>query len=76
MIATDILLLQHAPYFRDLPPEDLALVAGHTRRRTLAAGEIVVLEGQPAEALYLVCGGHVRMFRSTAEGREQVLYMA
>lgn len=76
MITTDSLLLQHVPCFRDLPSEDLALVAGQTRRRTFSAGEIVLLEGQPAEALYLVCGGRVRVFRSTSEGREQVLYMA
>jgi len=76
MIAADMPLLQQSPYFRDLRPEDLALVQRHAHRRDLTVGEIILLKGQPAEALYLVVGGRVRIFLSTTEGREQVLFVA
>jgi signal-transduction protein with cAMP-binding, CBS, and nucleotidyltransferase domain len=76
MIVSDMPLLQQSPYFRDLRPEDLALVQRHAHRRDLTIGEIILLEGQPTEALYLVVGGRVRIFLSTTEGREQVLFVA
>lgn len=76
MIAADMPLLQQSPYFRDIRPEDLSLVQRHAHRRDLTVGEIILLEGQPAEALYLVCEGRVRTFRSTAEARERVLFVA
>jgi len=75
MITDDNLLLRQLAYFRDFRPEELALVQSHAQRRDLAADEIILLEGLPAEALYMVCRGRVRVFRSTVEGREQVLFM-
>lgn len=75
MIDGDSLLLQQLPYFRNFRPEELALVRSQVRPRNLAADEVILLEGQPAEALYVVCRGRVRIFQSTAAGREQVLFM-
>lgn len=76
MIADNALLLHQSPYFQDLGADDLALIQGHAYRRDLVPGETIVLQGQPAEALYLVDRGRVRVYASTPEGREQVLYVA
>jgi CRP/FNR family cyclic AMP-dependent transcriptional regulator len=75
MYTDDNLLLRQLPYFRDFQPENLALVLRHACRRDLVTGEIIMLEGEPAEALYMVRRGRVRVFRSTADGREQVLFL-
>jgi len=41
--------------------------------RTYAAGEVVMFEGDPCEAVYFVLEGQVRVYRLSAAGREQVL---
>lgn len=75
MTADDLALLQQLPYFRGLRPEEVELLERQAYRRSLAAGEMILLEGEPAEGLYMVSRGRVRTFRSTPEGREQVLFV-
>jgi CRP/FNR family transcriptional regulator len=75
MTADDLLLLRQLPYFRGLRPEEVELLQRQAYRRDLAAGEMILLEGEPVEGLYVVSRGRVRTFRSTPEGREQVLFV-
>ena len=42
-------------------------------RRSYSAGQSVFGEGEPCSGLYVVESGHVRIFKSSANGREQVL---
>ena len=63
MIGEDLLFPNTVPYFRGLAGEELAEVRRRCRQRDLVAGEIIVLEGQRAEALYVVCRGRVQVFR-------------
>jgi CRP/FNR family transcriptional regulator len=51
----------------------LADVGRLVRRRTCAAGEAVLIEGQPCQGLFFVVEGQVRLVRSSGEGREHVL---
>jgi len=41
--------------------------------RHFSAGEAVFGEGEPCAGLYVVESGHIRIFKSSAGGREQVL---
>ena len=41
--------------------------------RTFSPGQIVFNEGDPCSGLYVVASGHVRIFKTSANGREQVL---
>lgn len=65
--------LKSLPYFRALPGQALAEVAAGARLRTYARRELVVLEGEEARAAYFIVSGQVRVFKLSAEGREQVL---
>ncbi len=56
--------LQKTFLFRDVPEPILKLVAECVEQHTVAAGETIVSESQPVEALYLVRNGSVRAFRS------------
>ena len=70
----DLQFLGGVSYFRSLPVEELIQIGACCHQRSLEAGEFILLEGQPAEALYIVRRGSVRVFKTAATGRkEQVL---
>lgn len=69
----DARFLGAIPYFRGLPPEELARIGSWCQTRELASGEIVLLEGAPADALYVVRRGSIRVFKTSPMGKEQVL---
>ena len=65
--------LERIPYFSGLGPADLESIKQLVFEKTADRGEIVVLEGEPAENLFLVASGAVRVFKTSAEGKEQIL---
>lgn len=70
----DVFFLSAVPYFRGLPDEDLAHIRTRCHARQLEVGEFIMLEGGPAEALYVVRSGRVRVFKTSADAhKEQVL---
>ncbi len=65
--------LANVPIFSGLTENELAFLAQRALPRHYSAGETVFSEGQPCSGLYVVEAGHVRIFKSSAGGREQVL---
>jgi CRP-like cAMP-binding protein len=65
--------LKQIPYFAGLTERDLGQVLPLVHERSYARGEIVILEGEPCEAIYFVRAGRVKVFKTSPEGREQVL---
>lgn len=65
--------LARVPIFSGLTESELAFLAQHAVPRHFSAGETVFGEGEPCAGLYVVESGHVRIFKSSAGGREQVL---
>lgn len=68
-------LLRRVSFCAGLPDQilaDLEAIALPLRR---PAGVTIQLEGDPAEAMYLVAEGRVKISRLSAGGREQVLYV-
>jgi CRP/FNR family transcriptional regulator len=59
--------------FTGLTESELAFLAPRTVSRSYSAGETVFGEGEPCSGLYVVESGNVRIFKSSANGREQVL---
>ncbi len=68
-----IAALRAQPYFSVLGPDDLADLASRMIEHRFLKGEMVFLEGEPCQGLYLVCEGQVRIYKLSPEGREQVL---
>ncbi len=68
-----VTFLKSLPYFQSLPPHGLAELARGARVRTYSRRELVLLEGEPAQAAYLIMSGQVRTYKLSAEGRQQVL---
>lgn len=65
--------LAGVPLFADLPDGALHALARCMRQRSYRAGQYLTHEGQPAEALFVVREGRVRLARTSQDGREQVL---
>lgn len=65
--------LSEIPFFKGLDRETLRALAAGCRRREYRPGDVVFLEGEPAEGLYILESGWVRAVKTSGLGREQVL---
>ncbi|MCL4396545.1 MAG: Crp/Fnr family transcriptional regulator [Chloroflexi bacterium] len=68
-----IAALKALPYFRALGDDELARLAGRLVERAVDKDEVVFLEGDPCQGLYVVREGSVKIFKLSPEGREQIL---
>lgn len=69
--ATDI--LRRVPIFTDLTDTELSFLSERAVPRKYAPGELLFNEGDPCAGLFVIENGNVRIFKSSASGREQVL---
>src|SRR5689334_15923133 len=65
--------LAKVPIFSGLSEDELGFLLQHIVQRQFSAGELVFGEGDPCSGLYVVASGSVRIYKSSATGREQVL---
>ena len=65
--------LRSIPYFMDLPGEDLARVRGALVEESFERGAFIQHEGDACRAMYCVREGRVRVFKTSSEGKTQVL---
>jgi CRP-like cAMP-binding protein/1-acyl-sn-glycerol-3-phosphate acyltransferase len=54
-------LIRESAFFETFTPEDIDALAAHARMRSVAAGEVILRENDPAEALYMIVAGQVRL---------------
>jgi len=66
-------ILARVPIFSGLSEDELRFMVQRVVSRQFSAGEIVFGEGDPCSGLYVVASGYVRIYKSSAAGREQVL---
>jgi CRP/FNR family transcriptional regulator len=65
--------LRRVPVFSGLEEHELQFLAQRAVPRHYSAGEMIFSEGDPCGGLYVIEAGNVRIFKSSASGREQVL---
>ena len=65
--------LKKVALFADLSERELAYLAERAVPHRLDAGEVIFSEGEPCEGLYVVESGAIKVFKTSAGGREQVL---
>jgi len=65
--------LSKVALFSGLAKDELEFIAHRVTPRRYAAGQTVFQEGEPCSGLYVVASGHVRIFKTSLSGREQVL---
>jgi cAMP-dependent protein kinase regulator len=60
--------LPATPLFSDLPREEFVALLSRLTVRQVAAGEEIVTEGAPGDAMYMVVQGRVEVWRGAPEG--------
>jgi len=73
MSAPTLNLLQSVPYFSDLGERVLEDIAQALTPRTYTQGQIIQIEGQRTQGLYLIESGWVKAIKISPEGKEQIL---
>lgn len=66
--------LKEVSFFQDLTPKALTLVRERMVRRTVPAGTTLFRKGEQARGVYILISGQVEIYRSTADGRVQVIH--
>ncbi len=61
--------------FAGLSEEHLAKVVDITVVRNIGKGESVFFEGEPAVGFYMMFEGKIKIFKTSFEGREQILHL-
>ena len=72
-MAVEIEFLKSIPYFAGMSPAELDSIKQLIFERKAERGEIILYEEEPAEALFFVVSGAVKVFKTSAEGKEQIL---
>jgi len=66
-------VLQSVPLFSSLSESEFAFLNARAVQKKFSGGEMIFTEAEPCLGLYVVESGSVRIFKSSAGGREQVL---
>jgi CRP/FNR family transcriptional regulator len=66
-------VLSGVALFADLSEAELQALAHRTVRHHARGGDVIFHEGDPCEVFYVVESGEVKIFKTAASGREQVL---
>jgi CRP-like cAMP-binding protein len=72
-MAVQLEFLKSILYFSGLSPAELESIRKLVFEKTADRAEMVLLEDESAENLYFVASGAVKVFKTSAEGKEQIL---
>ena len=74
--ASTVELLKSSPYFTGLEVYTLKRIGRLMAERMVAKDEIIWLEQDRAKMIYIVASGLIKLFKVSAEGKEQILRLA
>jgi len=72
-MAIEIGLLKSIPYFLGLSAAELEAIRKHVFEQLVEKNDMILMEGDPANAVYFVVSGAVKVFKTSVEGKEQIL---
>jgi CRP/FNR family transcriptional regulator, dissimilatory nitrate respiration regulator len=68
-------ILAITPLFKGLSAQQVGEIAAITIDRRYRRGESIFLEGDAADGFYIVADGQVKIFKTSLEGKEQILHI-
>jgi CRP/FNR family transcriptional regulator len=66
-------VLEKTALLSSLSPPELQMLATRSVRKLFSTGELLFSEGEPCNGLHIIARGKVRLFKTSVNGREQVL---
>ena len=72
-MAVQVEFLESIPFFKRLSAAELGSVRRVVFEKRFERGEVILLEGESVEAIFFVASGVVKVFKTSAEGKEQSL---
>lgn len=72
-MAVELGFFKSVPYFAGMRPAELESVTKVSFEKAVARDEVILLEGEPADALYFVVSGVVKVFKTSEDGKEQII---
>ncbi|MFC2010029.1 Crp/Fnr family transcriptional regulator [Chloroflexota bacterium] len=72
-MAVEVEFLKSIPYFAGLSPAELDSIKQLIFERKVERREIILHEDEPAGAVFFVVSGAVKVFKTSVEGKEQIL---
>lgn len=67
--------LRTVRYFAGLSEDELNAITNQSRLRAYSAGEVIFHEGDPADGLWIVESGHVKIYKLSPNGNEHILHL-
>ncbi len=72
----DVAFLKSIPYFSVMSLAELENIKQSFSEKTVQRGEVILLEGESSDTLFFVADGVVKIFKTSAQGKEQILSIA
>ncbi len=74
-MAVQLEFLKGVAYFQGLDEAELETIRPFIFEKKAGRGDIIIFEGEPAEALYFVVAGVVKVYKTSADGKEQIFHI-
>jgi CRP/FNR family transcriptional regulator len=68
-------VIAQTPLFGGLPDDQLRAIRAIAVTRRFDKGQSIFSEGQPGDGFYVVMSGRIKIFKVSAEGKEQILHI-
>ncbi|MCX6003819.1 MAG: Crp/Fnr family transcriptional regulator [Chloroflexi bacterium] len=72
----DVAFLKSISYFSGLNTTELDIIEKAFSEKTAQRGEVILLEGELSDTLFFVAAGAVKIFKTSTQGKEQILSIA
>jgi CRP/FNR family cyclic AMP-dependent transcriptional regulator len=72
-MSTNVEMLRRVPLFGGLDDSQLEILTRSLQKKAFPKGRVVLTEGQPAENMFIIISGRVKVQVADAEGKEVIL---
>ena len=69
----DLVFLKKIPYFIGVTDQELEMISKVMAEKNIVRNDVLVFEGDLARALYFLVSGALKVFKTSADGKEQIL---
>jgi CRP-like cAMP-binding protein len=67
--------MAHAPLFGGLSREELTRIGSIAQQKNYERGQAIFWDGDPGTGFYMVADGKVKIYKTSADGKEQILHI-